>query len=113
MTTPTSTEAAEIYAAERIDAPYSIEGPHDIEVRLIDGPLELRNAATITDAYGMTYHVEDISGKLSPNEMENYRPDPENPGMWTWDAVHYPAGTFRVFHYGECLTHFLAETVDR
>lgn len=105
-------EAATGWASDRVDAPYTIAEIDSVEIRLIDGPLVLRDAVTIRDAYGMTYHVEDISGRISPNEMSNYRPDPDKPGMWTWDAVRYPAGTFRVFHYGECLEHFVADLPD-
>lgn len=107
--TTTTTTAATGWAEDRAEAPFSISEPHDIEIRLIDGPLVLRDAVTIRDAFGMTYHVEDISGRVSPNEMSNYRPDPEKPGFWTWDEVRYPAGTFRVFSFGECLEHFVAD----
>ena len=103
--TEADTAAAAVAYAERVAAkPYTVTGPAAHTVFLYDGAYDI-HAAQITDADGQRYYVADISGNVSPNEMANHRPDPENPGMWTWDAVHYPAGTFKVYTTHECLAH--------
>ena len=96
--------AAAAYAARMIEAPYHLAAAADHIIPLIDGPLKI-HAATITDVHGYHHFVEEISGRVHPNKMDNYRDDPDHAGRFIWDEVYYPAGTFRVFSWGECVSH--------
>ena len=73
-------------------------------IYLMDGPVD-GTFVTIRSGDGGTYKVQDISGEVNINEVENYRPDPDRPGFWTWDVVTYAPGTYKVWSGREPLFH--------
>lgn len=95
-------EAAKAVAQYWGGAGSQISEPKKETIRLIDGSYT-STFVTIVSPDGEFYRVEDRSGKLNRNDIRNRRPDPDNPGKWTWDTGRYPKGTYRVWSRYEAL----------
>jgi DNA-directed RNA polymerase subunit RPC12/RpoP len=96
--------AGQIVAQHWGGAGSTVSEPTRGSLRLIDGARP-GTYVTVTSRYGEVYMIKDISGRDDINNIINHRPDPANPGKYTWDQVKYPAGTYQVATQYEVLFH--------